>query len=246
MQRALTAGNHTATLTESIVPVGKDALAWTLTMNGTSARMWSPSISAVLEAAPAAKAGRKLWLPWSRARCAATPAAGCNESETVCNGYASPLEPVSVGCLTEKVVAYGYGTGGGIGGTYGYGTGQGVSIPLAAMLDTLSDTAFTFSVAPAANLLAVTKMQMLTSASSVGVAFGPGYRVSSSSMGLSLTLHITSSHACPRDVLSRYSSRHAEYFVPPNRNVHYRASGMGSYAATQGPLDQMVDGSPLM
>jgi hypothetical protein len=127
------------------------------------------------------------------------------------------------------------------------GGSEGVSVPLAALLDTASDTAVTLSVAPAPNLISVTDMQMTTMmARSVGVAFGPGYRVSSSSTGLTLTLHITASHACPLDVLSRYSSRHAEYFEPPNRNVHYRASGMGSYAATQGPLTQIVDGAPLI
>ena len=46
-------------------------------------------------------------------------------------------------------------------------------------------------------------------------------------------------------MLGKYVARHNEYFYPPNINVHYRSSGMGSYAATQGPLDQIVDGAPL-
>jgi hypothetical protein len=53
------------------------------------------------------------------------------------------------------------------------------------------------------------------------------------------------SHACTRDVLGKYVARHHKYFTPPNTNVHYRGSGMGSYAATQGPLNQLVDGAPL-
>ena len=44
----------------------------------------------------------------------------------------------------------------------------------------------------------------------------------------------------------RYSRRHSEVFVPPNSNVHYRASGMGSYTGMQGPLTQLADGVPLL
>jgi hypothetical protein len=234
-RRALTAGAHTASLMESLIPMGKDAIAWKLMINGTSAKLWSPSISAVLEAAGSgAVAGKKLWLPWSKPQngCSRPPSAAC---DSVCNGYASPLEPVPTACLLRGGTVWGYGGGGSM-----------VSVPLAAMLDTTSDTAFTLSVAPAPNLISVTNMQMKTTDKTVGVAFGPGYRVSSSSTGLSLTFHITASQACPWDVLARYSNRHAEYFEPPNRNVHYRASGMGSYAATQGSLTQIVDGAPLI
>ena len=126
-----------------------------------------------------------------------------------------------------------------------YGYGNNNAVPLAAMLDNSTDTAITLSVAPAGNLISMTQMAMLLSGDSMGVMFRPGYRVSSGTKAISLQFHLTGSRACPRDVLRRYVTRHDEYFSPPNPNVHYRGSGMGSYAATQGPLDQIVDGAPL-
>jgi diketogulonate reductase-like aldo/keto reductase len=154
-RRSLAAGAHTASLTESFVPVGSDSLAWMLTINGTSAKLWSPSISAVFEVAGgASEAGRKIWLPWSRGRCAATSSATC---DAICDGYASPLEPVPEACLASgPSVSYGYGSG----GSMSRGGSEGVSVPLAALLDTASDTAVTLSVAPAPNLISVTDMQM--------------------------------------------------------------------------------------
>ena len=122
-------------------------------------------------------------------------------------------------------------------------------MPLVALLDNESDTSVSLSAAPAANLL-----QLATVATSLGhvaqpslgVAFAAAYRVSASTPAITLSFHIAGGQACPRDVLRMYSTRHAEAFDPPNSNVHYRASGMGSYAATQPPLTQMVDGAPLI
>ena len=232
----LAAGRHTASLEERFEPAG-DAVAWTLIINGSSPTLWSPSIRAVLQTGSGGGGGSAVWLPWSRPSCSTGASAQC---KAVCGGYSSPLEPVPSECLAAA--AYGYGSGGSMSAS----GAQGVSIPLAAMLDTPSDTAFTLSVAPAPNLLSITNTHVDTTARSIGVGFGQGYRVSSGSAALTLRFHITASHACPRDILLRYSQRHAEYFAPPNLNVHYRASGMGSYAATQGPLAQVVDGQPLL
>ena len=99
-----------------------------------------------------------------------------------------------------------------------------VSVPLAAMLGTISDTAFTLSVAPTPT------SSPLPTCDEDGQGYRrcirPGLPRIIEQHWAALTLHITASQACPRDVLARYSGRHAEYFEPPNRNVHYRASGM--------------------
>jgi hypothetical protein len=79
-------------------------------------------------------------------------------------------------------------------GTPGYyGYGSALSVPIAAMLDKDTDSAYALSVAPADNLIQVTEMAMLAASNSVAAKFSPGYRVSSGTKGLHLRFHITGS-----------------------------------------------------
>jgi hypothetical protein len=222
---------HTATVTEAFRPAEDGAVEWSLTLKGSSANMFAPAIDVRLDAVAGGATDWTAWAPWDRPNCNVGAGEGCEG----CDGRSSPLAPQPLRCFLAPRTSYGYG----------YGT----SVPLVALLDNESDTSVSLSAAPAANLL-----QLATVATSLGhvaqpslgVAFAAAYRVSASTPAITLSFHIAGGQACPRDVLRMYSTRHAEAFDPPNSNVHYRASGMGSYAATQPPLMQMVDGAPLI
>ena len=236
--RQIRLGNNTAIVAETFSPE-PNAIGWSLTINGTTPDLWSPSILVNLTTVSAPSS---LWLPWSAPQCSPNAI-----DSAQCQGLLSPMQSLPSN-FVDAESSYHYGCAGAKQPLLGQHISQGskcVSVPLAAMLDNASDTAFSLSVAPTPNLIQVTGLSMTLSPVTMAVGFGPGYRVSSSTRVLNLKFHITGSQACTRAVLQKYVARHDEYFSPPNTNVHYRASGMGSYAATQGPVDQVVDGMDL-
>eukprot|EP01052_Picozoa_sp_SAG31_P010228 SAG31_NODE_554_length_14181_cov_22.378000_3_plen_824_part_00 len=244
--REVVLGPHAANVSESIVPAPGGSVAWELTVQGTTPELWAPSINIALQlpTVTAGRVSRKIWLPWS--------SSGLKTNMTGCNGagLGSPLSPLPVECFgTRKGYPY---------GSWVWNEKDGaVSVPLIALLDENTDSAVSLSLAPAPNLLSVSDIYVFTNSGEPGgidvssqilaIAFGPSYRVSAHTAPLKLRFHISGSKACSRHILHQYANElHPEYFLPPNSNVYYRAGGMGTYAATQGPVDQLADGSPLI
>lgn len=173
-----------------------------------------------------------VWAPWSAATCDAT-LPGCGECAT--SGF-YPLAAMPTPCFGASPHAFTYGTD--------------VSVPLIALVSSSSDVSITLGVSPTDNLISVAPPVLSTDYASGGrsiaARFAPGYRIGSGAVPLRLTANIGGGRGCTRDVLGRYSDFHSDVFTPPNPNVHYRASGMGSYAGTQGALTQLVDGAPML
>lgn len=227
---------HTAEVVEKFIPAESGAIEWSLVIKGTSPKMFAPAINVSLGVmAVDGRNWSSVWAPWAAPGCDASAGRECEN----CDGRGSPLEAQPLHCFARKSYPL---------ASYSYGSGT--SIPLVAMLDSAADVALSLSAAPATNLLQsadiATSFGGETQRPTLGVAFAAAYRVSSTTPALTLRFHIAGGQACTRDVLRLYSTRDQEVFEPPNRNVHYRASGMGSYAATQPPLTQAVDGAPLI
>lgn len=228
-------GNHTAAVQQTFVPGLNGSIEWTLEINGTSPGLWSPSIDVGLRAGSGLNLSEwGLWAPWNAGRCVESL------GPALCSGCADasshfPLQPVPAMCL-------------GAADTYAYGSD--VSVPLISLVSPLHDASVSLGLAPTENIINTAHPAVTTDAvgggRGLGVSFQEGYRVGTSAAPLRLVFNIIGARGCTRDVLGRYSTLHAEVFTPPNHNVHYRASGMGSYAGTQGPLTQEVDGAPLL
>ena len=207
---------HAATVTETFRPAASGAVEWSVTVKGTSAKRWAPTVRVSLGLA--ADGSRwAMWAPWSAPGCSAT-GSGCEG----CDGRGSHLAPQPLRCFAKPA-------------TYSYGSTT--SIPLVSLHDNLTDSSITLSAAPAANLLQLANLATSGGLSagkqpSMGIDFAAAYRVSSDTPAFTLTFHIAGGQACPRDVLRLYTTRHLEVFDPPNMNVHYRGSGMGSCTFT--------------
>jgi hypothetical protein len=235
--RELTFGakkQHTAEVVEKFMPAESGAVEWSLVIKGTSPKMFAPAINVSLAAAAADATNWSVWAPWATPGCDASAGAECEN----CDGRGSPLQAQPLRCFARSSYPL---------ASYSYGSGT--SVPLVALLGNPADIALSLSAAPDTHLLQsaaiATSIGGDLKQPTLGIAFAAAYRVSSTTPALTLRFHIAGGQACTRDVLRLYSTRDQDAFEPPNRNVHYRASGMGSYAATQPPLTQVVDGAPL-
>ena len=267
-------GNKTAAVVQVFEADAAGSIAWTVSLQDVESEpgpLWSPSFTVGYSVNEAIIATRSVWLPWDKAQCTSAPslaAAGCCEA-TYCGGFGSPFSPVPATCMIQSAGTNSHNSLQMELNGFEYAYGSSASIPLVAVLDsesacpatwnsnsTASGTGIVLALAPAENIIQVasptmyirpTTSQDETSSFSFGVQFGPGYRLGGNSPPIVLRFNLFGSAACSRDVVRRYSSvLNPQFFQPPNANVHFRASGMGSYAATQGSLNQLVDGQPLI
>lgn len=235
-----TTGNCSASVVSTFTgdAASPNDIEWTVTMEDAGpGALWTTSLDIWLQLDPSRlpDANPRLWQPWAAPGCPS-----CLDS--------NPLQAQPMRSFAGQTWTY----------------GSGISVPLIGVLFPATDSSFSLGVRLAPHLLNTAGLSTRVNAVPAGdgwtshdgqgdnatlaLAFQipPGYRLGGGAPPVRLAFSLSGAKACTRDILRVYHDRQPEYFVPPNPNVHFRASGMGTYAATQGPLTQEVDGRPLL
>lgn len=203
----------------TVAPGVANQVVFTVNITGAPGTdLWSTGVDFNLRCT---KIEASVWVPWSK---------GCDSDECM---RQSPLDSVP---FPKTVTSWSYGSG------CAHGCWPpAASVPLIQFVDNGTDTSVALAVAPTRSLLGLDivaepgsdSSQQLALRTTAGLRFESG-------VTRQLEFSVFGGTSCPRSVLGDFVTAYPAVFEPPNNNVHYRASGLGSYSGYPGNVSALA------